>query len=382
MAIGLNIAKIIKYEGPSDVLVWKHPAEDFNTASQLIVHESQEAVLFKNGKALDRFRPGRYTLETNNIPLLRRVISIPTGGKTPFHCEVYFINKADILNVLWGTAQPLPIQDPVYHIILPVRANGQFSLRVTDSSKLLVKLVGTTRDMTKARVIELFRGMLMTKVKSLIADLMTAQQVSFVEIHSRLNQISDQIRAQVTPMYEEYGMNVVHFFVNSISVPDNDPGYVKIRTALAAAKEKELLARGEKAQMDILGYSYQEKRTFDVLDRAAQNEGAGAGIMGAGIGMGLGVNVGGMVGNAMGSAMGNITGNAAAPGAVFAGPGMNADAMKCPSCGTMIPGGAKFCFECGTKIWQSCPKCGMKLNGVVKFCPECGKRLYREDQTK
>ena len=382
MAIGLSIAKIIKYEGPGDVLVWKHPEEDFNTASQLIVHESQEAVLFKNGQALDRFGPGRYTLETNNIPLLRRVISIPTGGRTPFHCEIYFINKADVLNVLWGTSQPLPIQDPVYHIILPVRANGQFTLRVTASSMLLKKLVGTTRDMSKARVIELFRGMLMTKVKSLIADLMTAQKVSFLDVHSRLNQISDQIRLQVSPMYEEYGMRIAHFFVNSITVPDNDPGYVKIRTALASAKEKELLARGARAEMDILGYSYQEKRTFDVLDKAAQNEGAGAGIVGAGIGMGLGVNVGGMVGSAMGSAMSNIAGNSAIPGAALTGPGMGADTVKCLSCGTMIPQGAKFCFECGTKIWQNCPKCGTKLNGIVKFCPECGKRLYREEQTK
>ncbi len=83
MAIGLNIAKIIKFEGPADVLAWKHPAEDFNTSSQLIVHESQEAVLFKNGQAMDVFGPGRHTLDTDNIPLLRRMISIPTGGKNP-----------------------------------------------------------------------------------------------------------------------------------------------------------------------------------------------------------------------------------------------------------------------------------------------------------
>lgn len=34
---------VIKYEGSNNVLVWKHPREDFNTNSQLIVHESQEA---------------------------------------------------------------------------------------------------------------------------------------------------------------------------------------------------------------------------------------------------------------------------------------------------------------------------------------------------
>lgn len=86
MAFGLDIAKIIKYEGPNDVLVWKHPIEDFNTTSQLIVHESQEAILFKNGQALDLFGPGKYTLTTENIPLLRRLINIPTNGETAFHC--------------------------------------------------------------------------------------------------------------------------------------------------------------------------------------------------------------------------------------------------------------------------------------------------------
>ena len=82
----MALAKVIKYEGDNSIFVWKSPSKDFNTMSQLIVHQSQEAVFFKNGQALDVFGPGRYTLETRNIPLLRRVISIPTGGRTPFHC--------------------------------------------------------------------------------------------------------------------------------------------------------------------------------------------------------------------------------------------------------------------------------------------------------
>ncbi len=419
MAFGLNIAKIIKYEGPADVLVWKHPAEDFNTSSQLIVHESQEAILFKDGQALDLFKAGRHTLTTENIPLLRRIISIPTNGETPFHCEVYFINKADILDVLWGTSQPMPIQDPIYHIILPVRANGQFALHVENSRKLLLKLVGTTSDMRKERVAALFKGMLITRAKNLIADRMTAMRISFLEIHSHLNEISDTIREQMAPMYEEYGMEVVNFFVNSISVPADDPGYMKIRTALAAAKEKELLAQGTRAEMDILGYSYQEKRTFDVLDRAAQNEGAGAGILGASMGMGMGVNMGSMIGGAMGSAMGNVMplGQAnrqqqapdqvyqqpqQAPDQVYRQPPQQAsnqvyqqtqqapDQMPrqtsnqenqqmqgrtCKQCKTDLPAGAKFCFRCGKALDVVCPDCGNMLSGDAKFCDQCGREL-------
>ena len=377
MALGLDIEKIIKYEGPNDVLVWKHPTEDFNTKSQLIVHESQEAILFKNGQALDVFGPGRHTLTTENIPLLRRIMSIPTNGETPFHCEVYFINKVDIMDVYWGTAQPLPIQDPVYNIILPVRANGQFALHVSNSRQLLTKLVGTTTDMTKDRVAELFKGILMTRVQNLLSDMMAIRGISFLQIHSYLNDISEEIKRQVSPLYDEYGMEVVNFFVNSISVPSDDPGFIKIKNALASAKEKELAARGTKAEMDILGYSYQEKRTFDVLDKAAANEGAGAGILGASMGMGMGVNVGGMIGGAMANAMNNnFSGQSAQANVNSAQAANQADGVACPSCKTILPKGAKFCFECGMKLsGNTCPSCGNPIVAEAKFCLECGQKL-------
>ena len=79
----MKIVDIIKYEGENDVFVWKHPCEDFNTGSKLIVHETQEAVLFLNGQALDLFTKGEYTLKTQNIPLLRHLINLPTDGETP-----------------------------------------------------------------------------------------------------------------------------------------------------------------------------------------------------------------------------------------------------------------------------------------------------------
>ncbi len=373
MAFGLDIAKIIKYEGPNDVLVWKHPIEDFNTTSQLIVHESQEAILFKNGQALDLFGPGKYTLTTENIPLLRRLINIPTNGETAFHCEVYFINKVDILDVLWGTAQPIPVQDPVYNIILPVRANGQFALHVTNSRQLLVKLVGTTSNMKKDKIAELFKGMLLSRVKNLISGMMTARRISFLEIHNYLNEISDSIKEQIAPAYEEYGMEIVNFFVNSITVPSDDPGYVKIRTALAAAKERELLAQGTRAEMDLLGCSYQEKRTFDVLDKAAQNEGAGAGILGASVGMGMGVNVGGMIGGAMGSALYNMnTPQTQVTQSNIVTP--NGE-KTCSNCGTKLIPEAKFCYQCGAKMNDVCPECHEPIMPGARFCQKCGKQL-------
>ena len=50
-----NLIDIIKYEGSPEVLIWKHDCEDFNTNSQLLVQEGQEAIFIKNGQALASF---------------------------------------------------------------------------------------------------------------------------------------------------------------------------------------------------------------------------------------------------------------------------------------------------------------------------------------
>ena len=99
----LPIASVIKYEGDNSTFIWKHPSEDFNSLTQLIVHESQEAIFFMNGQALDLFGPGRYTLETESIPLLKKFINNVTGADIPFHAEVYFINKTVQMAMKWGT---------------------------------------------------------------------------------------------------------------------------------------------------------------------------------------------------------------------------------------------------------------------------------------
>ena len=109
-----KITDIIKYEGDNTTFIWKHPCEDFNTLTQLIVHENQEAIFFMNGQALDLFGAGRYTLETQNIPLIGKALNIPTGGKTPFHCEVYFINKTEQMAIKWGTDSKVQYVEPTY----------------------------------------------------------------------------------------------------------------------------------------------------------------------------------------------------------------------------------------------------------------------------
>ena len=98
----MPIINVIKYEGNNQTFVFKHPTEDFNTNSQLIVHESQEAVFFRDGKALDRFGAGKYTLETESLPLMKGFFKKVAEGPSQFHAEVYFVNLATIMGVKWG----------------------------------------------------------------------------------------------------------------------------------------------------------------------------------------------------------------------------------------------------------------------------------------
>ena len=177
----MELSSIIKYEGDNSTFVWKHPKEDFNTHSQLIVHESQEAVFFLNGQPLDLFGSGRYTLETANIPILQKLRNIPTGGVSPFHCEVYFINKVEQMAIRWGTDSKVQYIEPVYGFPLSIGANGEMSLRVQDSKRLLVNLVGTERDLSQERLVSYFRAFLMTKVKTYIAQVIKTKAINITE---------------------------------------------------------------------------------------------------------------------------------------------------------------------------------------------------------
>lgn len=166
-----QIADIIKYEGDNSTFIWKHHLEDFNSLTQLIVHESQEAIFFMNGQALDLFGPGRYTLETENIPQIGKLLNRTTGDKTPFHCEVYFINKTEQMAIKWGTDSKVQFMEPTYGFPISIGASGEMTLKAADSRKLLIKLVGTENTFTQSTITQYFRGILNTKIKTYLAKL-------------------------------------------------------------------------------------------------------------------------------------------------------------------------------------------------------------------
>ena len=224
-----KIANIIKYEGDNSTFIWKHPSEDFNSLTQLIVHENQEAIFFMNGQALDLFGSGRYTLETQNIPKIGRLLNITTNGEIPFHCEVYFINKTEQMAIKWGTDSKVQYIEPTYGFPISIGVSGEMSLRVEDSRKLLLKLVGTESFLEQQKLSGFFRSFLMTRVKTYIAQAMKANAINIFEIDENLTIFSNAIKNMLVGDFADYGVALERFFVTSVAKPDGDRQYEKFK---------------------------------------------------------------------------------------------------------------------------------------------------------
>lgn len=388
----MKILDVIKYEGDNSTFVWKHPCEDFNTTTQLIVHESQEAIFFLNGQALDLFGPGRHTLETQNIPLLRRIINIPTGGETAFHCEVYFINKTEQMAIRWGTDSKVQYIEPTYKFPLSIGASGEMALSVEDSRKLLVKLVGTERVLDRQQLTTYFRSILMTKVKTYMAQAMRMNAINIFEIDEQLESFSADIGNRLAPDFLDYGVQLKRFYVTTIVKPDGNPQYEKFKELhfrqyadIAEAQLQQrvgIIEQQTEAQKMVIesqaiaqkrmqeGYTYQQERSYDVAEKAAQNEGIGE-FSNMGIGLGMMTGVGGAVGGMVGGAVADAFAGIATP----IQPSATANKF-CDQCGAELTAGAAFCDECGAPQVPSdtCSKCGFKFVKSGKFCPKCGAK--------
>ena len=176
----------------------------------MIVHESQEAIFFLNGQPLDLFESGKYTLETANIPILRHIINIPTGGVSAFHCEVYFVNKVEQMAIPWGTDSKVQYMDPIYGFPISVGAGGEMSLRVSDSKKLLVRLVGTESFLGREKLVSYFRAFLMARVKTYISQTLKENKISIFEVDEYLNKFSDELKKKLISDFAEYGICLLY----------------------------------------------------------------------------------------------------------------------------------------------------------------------------
>lgn len=428
-----GLASIIKYEGDNETLIWKHPIEDFNFGSQLIVHESQEAVFFRDGQALDLFGAGRYTLETQQLPLLEKLYQLPTDTEGTFHSEIYYINLATQMGIKWGTDSKVRLFDPISGLHVELGASGEFNIRVIDSRKLLLKVVGTTRSLSQNQLLGgdgskgFFRAMVMTQVKSFLAQTIRENAINVLEIDEHLMQLSEALREKINESLKPYGLTMPEFFVGRVVTPDDDPNYRRMREQYAeqyllvrqeqirkseaeAAQQRRKVEAQTTAQMKIIGaqgdaealkiqkaaeaeayrmqaeaeaqemrmkgYSYQQETSRQIGLEAMKNGIGGDGTSGsmgdiASLGVTLGA-MGGVIGMTKEvmspifeatSQIGQDIGNTA-----------HADSWNC-TCGAKNVT-TNFCPNCGAKkpqpvVGWDCPQCGT-AGITTNFCPNCG----------
>lgn len=389
-----NVIDVIKYEGDNRTFIWKHPCDDFNTGSQLIVHESQEAVFFRDGKALESFGAGRHTLETQNMPRLKDHFNAIAGGKSVFHAEVYFINLTTQLGVKWGTDSKIRMFDPISGLHLELGACGTFNIKVIDGRKLLLKVVGATSGFTQDNVFgttssatNYFRGMIVAKVKSNLARAIRENDINVLEVDEHTDELADILKNEINNVLDDYGMYVPEFFITNVLTPDDDPNYARLKEqhaerylrvqqqrikeaeavaatkraeaeaqlklavakgdAYAEAEAKKILAVAEAEEIRLKGFAeaevlrakggdYQSETARIVGKAAAENESSGSGgsiasgIVQTGVGLGVGVSVAKEVAATIKDTV--------SPSATW----------DCPACGQKNLSG-NFCPNCGRK---------------------------------
>lgn len=282
----MALIDVIKWEANSKEFVYKFPSEDLRIGSQLVVYTGQTAFFVKGGVITDKFECGTHTIKSENIPLLNKLINIPFGGNSPFKAEVWFVNKLAILDSKWGTPMPIQIEDPKYGVIVPVRAFGQYGLKVADPRLFLETLVGNMTSFTTEKVGEYFKGKMVSRLTNLLSVKIADSKISVLNINSHLVEMSSMLQKEIGMDFANYGLELESFNVMSVNVPQDDPSFKKLKEAIDKA-----------AQLRIMGRDvYQMDRSFDVLDKVATNEGAFGNIMNMGMGLGVGMNMGNQMG--------------------------------------------------------------------------------------
>lgn len=314
---------------------------DFNTGSQLVVHEGQAAVFFRDGKALDTFKAGRHTLTTQNIPILSSLVGLAFGGKSPFRASVYFVNQKTFTDLKWGTKEPIVFRDKELTMVR-LRAFGKFAIQIEDPRVFIAELVGTRGTFGTDDIASYLKDLIVQRLNDLLGETLK----TVLDLPQHYDEIAVAVKARVTESFRKYGLDLKDFVLGAITPP---PEVQKMMD--------------ERTKMGVIGdmNRYMQFKTAESIQDFARKPG---GVGGIGVDLGMGAGIGAMVGQALGHQAAGV-----------AAPAPQAATVPCPSCNTAVPAGTKFCGNCGASTapkTQPCPGCQHPNPATSKFCGNCG----------
>ena len=344
--------------GASPLYAYRFPATNLSTFTQLIVYESQEAVLFSKGRIMGKFGPGKYTLNTENLPMLQSLFGIPFGMNNPFTAEVWYVNKLMPLDIDWETDN-MRFHDPDYQTMVPLMAKGRYGLQVVDAERFLVKLVGMATEFTAAKLTAHFQGALTSRTKSLLLQTMQSQRIGVKSIGAYLETLSKTLEAGMAAFWEDYGFKLIALYITAVDIDERTEDGKQILKAMA-----------QQSAQSIAGYTWQQGQSFEVAEKALTS-GSDMGMLG------VMLMAGGMMGGpgSVGSSMMQPQPPSAtlAPGASGewgAKPPVPRDVF-CSHCSKKFESTARFCPFCGDP-YTPCPRCGIDNDTKATRCVSCG----------
>ncbi|MEJ2188445.1 MAG: SPFH domain-containing protein [Acidobacteriota bacterium] len=355
------------FDPTGEEIIFRFPQEgsaEIKLGAQLVVHEAQEAVLYRDGRALDVFGPGRHTLSTQNIPLLTKLIALPFGGTSPFRVAVVFVNKRTFIDQKWGTREPVVFRDSELGMVR-LRAFGNYAYRIQDSQLFVNTVVGSQELFETVQLKDFYRDVIVSRLNDLLGETLK----TIFDLAQFYDELGTSAKARLAEDFAKYGVDLTDFYINSITPPDE-----------VLEKMDERAAMGAVGDMN----TYMQFKAAQAIQDAAQGGGAGGegGTASAGMGLGLGAGFGAMMPGMIAGAMqqAQAGGGGAVGGAAAAAAGgqkaPSAASGFCSECGKAVPAGAKFCPSCGhPQAASGCPSCGQPVPEGAKFCPNCGGKL-------